>query len=73
MVMLHGGDLGLSLPPRVAPTQVVIVPIHSKDNTEVPQSAKKIYELLDKNGIRVNLDDRSIQPGNSLYQTHLIR
>ncbi len=59
LVMVHGDDSGLIIPPRVAPLQSVIVPI-SRGNwkeTVLPE-AEKIHETLKQSGIRVYLDDR---------------
>ena len=56
IIMVHGDDNGLVLPPFVAPIQVVIIPIMQK-NPEVIKKANEYYELLKKNGIRVKLDD----------------
>jgi len=64
--MTHGDDKGLVLPPKVAPIQVVIIPIyHSKEDKEnVLQKACQIKDGLSDNGIRVNLDDREqLTPG----------
>ena len=57
MIMIHGDDKGLVLPPMIAPTQVVIVPILF-DNTkkEVTKKAEEIQKKLKK--IRVHLDAR---------------
>lgn len=66
MVMVHGDDTGLVLPPRVAPLQVVIVPIYSKKFTaEVADPyCNAILADLQANGIRAKFDDRSIyNPG----------
>ena len=66
MIMTHGDDKGLVLPPKVAPIQVVIIPIyHSKEDKEnVLQKACQIKDGLSDNGIRVNLDDREqLTPG----------
>ena len=59
VVMTHGDDSGLVLPPRVAPYQVVIVPIQrgSWQETVLP-SAKAIHDALSAAGVRVHLDDR---------------
>src|SRR5499426_4661344 len=59
VIMTHGDDSGLVLPPRVAPYQVVIVPI-GRDNwrTTVLPKAKNIQADLMRHGIRVMLDDR---------------
>jgi len=66
MIMTHGDDKGLVLPPKVAPIQVVIIPIyHSKEDKEnVLQKACKIKDSLSNNDIRVHLDDREqLTPG----------
>jgi prolyl-tRNA synthetase len=60
MVMLHGDDKGLVLPPKVAPIQVVIVPIPYK-GSEAPAimtKAKELHKKLETKGIAVILDDR---------------
>jgi len=61
MILMHGDDRGLVLPPKIAPTQVVIIPIYQEDNQEkVINSAKEIEEKLDN----VKLDDRDYRtPG----------
>lgn len=59
LVMIHGDDKGLVLPPRIAPIQVVIVPIISKNNPQlILEKAKEIEKKLNALGIRVELDDR---------------
>lgn len=60
-VMMHGDDKGLVLPPRIAPIQIVIVPIYYKDEDrdKVRGKAKEIADLLSKNEILVHLDDRT--------------
>src|SRR3989454_743920 len=63
-IMVHGDDSGLVLPPRVAPYQVVVVPI-GRDNwreTVLPR-AKEIRKTLVDAGIRVTLDERDERPG----------
>jgi len=64
VIMVHGDDSGLILPPRVAPYQVVIVPI-GRDNwreTVLPR-AKEIRDTLEAAGVRVMLDERDERPG----------
>ena len=64
VIMTHGDDSGLILPPRVAPFQVVIVPI-GRDNwreTVLPR-AQEIQGELVAAGIRVTLDERDERPG----------
>ncbi|MCY4511618.1 MAG: proline--tRNA ligase, partial [Acidobacteria bacterium] len=59
VIMTHGDDSGLILPPRVAPHQVVIVPIPRGDWREtVLPHAERIREELEARGVRVMLDDR---------------
>ncbi|MEO0093923.1 MAG: proline--tRNA ligase, partial [candidate division WOR-3 bacterium] len=58
IIMTHGDDSGLALPPKVAPIQVVIVPIlYGKDDEKVLNKAKELKEILGEN-YRVHLDDR---------------
>jgi prolyl-tRNA synthetase len=61
IVMVHGDDKGLVLPPKIAPVQVVIVPIPYKDvDTEsILAKARELFEKLWKTGIAVVLDDRA--------------
>ncbi len=61
LVMVHGDDRGLVMPPKVAPVQVVIVPITYKatDSTAILEKAKEILEKLKAKGIVAILDDRA--------------
>jgi prolyl-tRNA synthetase len=65
VIMVHGDDGGLILPPRIAPYQVVMVPIMRGNWREtVLPKAKAIRDELIARGIRVMLDDRDSQtPG----------
>lgn len=66
IIMSHSDDRGLVLPPRLAPTQVVIVPIVRNDASagSVIEEAEKIRKELAAAGIRVHLDARDSQrPG----------
>jgi prolyl-tRNA synthetase len=59
VVMAHGDDRGLQLPPRVAPHQVVVVPIlREDDRAEVLEAAAALADELRTSGVRVRLDDR---------------
>ncbi|MBM4400487.1 MAG: proline--tRNA ligase, partial [Crenarchaeota archaeon] len=60
LVMVHGDNGGLVAPPKVAPVQVVVVPIPYKgaDATAILAKAKEILEKLKAKGILVVLDDR---------------
>jgi prolyl-tRNA synthetase len=61
LVMVHGDDKGLVLPPKVTPIQAVIIPIPYKNVGEdlVLAKAKDVYKKLQKHGISVVLDDRT--------------
>ncbi len=65
LIMVHGDDRGLALPPRVAPFQVVIVPILSgKERDAVLEEARGLARRLASAGVRVRLDDRTeVTPG----------
>jgi prolyl-tRNA synthetase len=66
-IMTHGDDSGLVLPPKIAPYQVVIVPIPPRKgdwNESVLPKAREVKERLRAGGVRVHLDDRDQQqPG----------
>jgi len=66
VVMTHGDDNGLVLPPRLAPLQVVIVPIwRGRDpREEILAAARDVRDRLAGRGISVRLDDReNVSPG----------
>ncbi len=62
IIMTHGDQRGLILPPNVAPVQVVIVPIAAKKEG-VLQKCIAVKELLERAGLRVVLDDSDQSPG----------
>lgn len=62
LIMAHGDNRGLKLPPRVAPIQVVLVPV-AMHKEGVKEKAQEIFEEL-KNKYRIELDDREkVSPG----------
>ena len=66
MVMTHGDNKGLVLPPKVAPIQVVIVPIYREDDgkRKVMIKVNEIKNELEQKNIRVHVDDRrELSPG----------
>jgi prolyl-tRNA synthetase len=73
LVMAHGDDRGLRLPPRVAPQQVVIVPILRDDGrAEVLGAAAALADELRAAGIRVRVDDRDEhRPGFKFHEWEL--
>lgn len=74
IVMVHGDQKGLVLPPRIAPIQVVIIPILKKnaDNDAVLDAATAITQDLIQQGIRVlNDSDDTETPGAKFYKWEL--
>ncbi|HEX7483039.1 MAG TPA: proline--tRNA ligase [Candidatus Bathyarchaeia archaeon] len=74
MIMVHGDDKGLVMPPKVAPTQVVIVPIPFKglEAEAIVAKTKEIAETLKAHGVSVILDDRNeYTPGWKFHQWEL--
>jgi prolyl-tRNA synthetase len=74
LVMVHGDDKGLVLPPKVAPVQVVIVPIPYKgvETKAIMKKAEEILDRLQKRDIAVVLDDREeYTPGWKFNQWEL--
>jgi prolyl-tRNA synthetase len=66
IIMVHGDDQGLILPPRLAPFQLVIVPIYKTDEekSSVLENAHRLRKELIDAGIRVKMDEREgMSPG----------
>ena len=68
--MTHGDDQGLVLPPKLAPVQVVIVPIlRGDDHGPVLEKADALRQALADQGIRAKVDARDfLSPGNKFYE-----
>jgi len=62
IIMVHGDDSGLVLPPRIAPTQVMVVPIQ-QHKEGVLEKAADLKGILANAGIRVKMDDSEKSPG----------
>jgi len=63
-VMVHGDDKGLVLPPRVAPVQVVFIPLKYKDTVErVQKRGEQLFAALKSSGMRCYFDDRDYTGG----------
>lgn len=58
LIMAHGDDKGLVLPPKIAPTPIVIVPINFHENVDVLKEALRVKDRLENEGYQVELDDR---------------
>jgi prolyl-tRNA synthetase len=66
LIMAHSDDQGLVLPPKLAPIQVVIVPIYRSDEqlAQISEKAHNIRKALQKEGVSVKFDDRDThKPG----------
>ncbi|MFV9511486.1 proline--tRNA ligase [Tepidibacillus sp. LV47] len=64
LIMTHSDDRGLALPPKVAPIQVVIIPILRGDKELIRNKAHELAAELKQGGIRVKVDDREeMTPG----------
>ncbi len=70
LVMTHGDDQGLVLPPKLAPVQVVIVPIlRGDDHGPVLRKADVIRDVLVEQGVRAKVDARDfLSPGSKFYE-----
>jgi prolyl-tRNA synthetase len=71
LIMTHGDDLGLVCPPKLAPTQVVIVPIFKSDEQRVAvlEASGRAAGALRDVGFRVEVDDRDgMKPGAKYYE-----
>ncbi|MBR2520958.1 MAG: proline--tRNA ligase [Oscillospiraceae bacterium] len=62
LIMTHGDDNGLVLPPKIAPVQIVIVPVASHKQG-VTEAAQELCGKLKEAGLRVKLDDSDQSPG----------
>ena len=74
VVMVHGDNKGLVLPPRIAPVQVAIVPIPYKDadSSSILAKSKELFEKLKQKGIAVILDARmEYRPGWKFHDWEL--
>lgn len=60
LIAIHGDDKGLIIPPKIAPIQVIIIPIFykSKEQRQVMEKANHLKKTLEKNKITVKVDDR---------------
>jgi prolyl-tRNA synthetase len=73
VVMTHGDDNGLRMPPRIAPQQIVIVPIARDDPEQVLSSARELAEELELltvlgQPLRVNVDERDRKPAEKRWE-----
>ena len=62
IIMVHGDNSGLKLPPRIAPVQVMVIPIQQRKEGVV-EKAGEVLESLKAQGIRARMDDSDKSPG----------
>ncbi len=71
LIMTHGDDDGLVLPPRLAPYQAILVPIWKSDEqrASVLAEAERLVRELEEAGVRIRLDARdTVNPGAKFYE-----
>jgi prolyl-tRNA synthetase len=69
LIMCHGDDRGLRLPPQIAPLQAVVVPIPGGDGAPVQEAAGRLADRLAGAGIRIRLDARDdVRPGAKFHE-----
>ena len=75
MIMTHADDDGLVVPPKVAPTQVVVLPVTPKEESreEVLEACRKLVDRIERQSfsglpLRVELDDRDLRGGEKYWQ-----
>ena len=69
LIMVHSDDLGLVLPPKMAPIQVVITTITQKENEkEIMDKADEISKELQNSGARVKVDNDDLTPGEKFFK-----
>ena len=70
IIMVHGDDRGLKLPPHIAPIQVRVMPIRMTDENNV-KIAKELYEKLKNAGIRIDIDLSDKTPGYKFQECEM--
>ena len=70
VIMAHGDERGLVLPPKVAPVQVIIIPIAAHKGGVI-EKAQEIEKTLTAAGVRVKIDARDTTPGRKFNEWEL--
>lgn len=69
IIMVHSDDNGLVLPPKIAPIQVVIIPVWVEaEKKAILEQAEKIAKKLADVGVIVEIDRRDLRPGPKFYE-----
>jgi len=68
LIMMHGDDDGMVMPPRIAPQQIVILPVVKDDTAEaVNKFCEELRDKLKAQGFRVKLDDRDLRTPDKMW------
>jgi prolyl-tRNA synthetase len=73
VLIAHGDDHGIILPPKIAPTQIIIIPIPYKGNSQqINKHCTEAADILRKDGFRVDVDLREgVTPGSKYFDWEL--
>jgi len=72
LISIHGDEKGVILPPDIAPYQIVVVPIQSKDQSDlIDKTCRELVDTLKNAGLRTHFDERDLRPGNKFYDWEL--
>jgi len=63
LIMVHGDDRGLRIPPKMAPIEAVLVPIVRSNDSRAVEECERLADRLRERGFRVRVDTRDEQPG----------
>ncbi|HYL26646.1 MAG TPA: proline--tRNA ligase, partial [Candidatus Nitrosotalea sp.] len=63
LIMVHGDDRGLRIPPKMAPIEAVLVPIVRSNDSRAVEECERLAGRLRERGFRVRVDTRDEQPG----------
>ena len=68
LIMIHGDDDGMIMPPRIAPTQIMILPVLKGDNDDaILAYCQKLQDDLKAKGIKAKLDDRDMRTPDKMW------
>ncbi len=74
LIMVHGDDKGLIIPPKVAPTQVIVIPIYKNAEKNVTVETTRNYAaMLIKAGIRADVDERDNRTPGWKFNDHEVK
>jgi prolyl-tRNA synthetase len=68
LIMMHGDDDGMMMPPRIAPQQIIILPVVKDDNAEAVEAfCEKIGAQLKEKGFRIKVDNRDLRTPDKMW------